>query len=410
MKPLRGIKVLDLSRILAGPWCAQLLADLGATVIKVERPFKGDDTRGWKSSTIKDLLGQDSDESAYYLAANRGKRSITVDFSKKEGQQIIKKLARQSDVLIENFKTNTLIKYQLDYDNLKKENPSLIYCSITGFGQTGPYSSMPGYDYIIQAMAGIMSVTGERDELEGGGPMRCGIPIVDLTTGLYATIAILSALHRRNSTNEGVHIDLALFDTAIALMSIHLQNTLLSGNDPARIGNTNPYVVPYQVFKGSDKSFVLAVGNDAQFCEFCKLIDHPELCNSDQFNTNANRLKNRNILIPIIQKVLKTRTANEWCNLFREHNIPVGLINKVSEVVNDCQVKSREIFFGLDHPLLNENNKKLTMISSPIRFFSKAESANSAPPMRGEATNEILEQLNFSKEQIYQLRQLKIIE
>lgn len=408
-KPLKNIKVLDLSRILAGPWCSQILADLGATVIKVERPFKGDDTRSWKSSTLKDSEGKDTDESAYYLAANRGKKSITIDFSMQEGQDIIKQLAQESDILLENYKTNQLRKYGLDWESLHKLNPRLVYCSVTGFGQNGPYSTFPGYDYIIQAMSGLMSVTGAPDNV-GGGHTRCGVPLVDLSTGLYATIAILAALHKRNFSGQGEHIDIALFDSAVSLMSIHIQNTVLSGKNPQRIGNQNPYVVPYQVFQSSDHPFVLAVGNDTQFRQLLCLLEIPELGDREEFRTNASRLQHRNELDSVLSLHFKTKPRDFWITLLRSHNIPVGPINSVKELLQDPQFSSRNLIFPLPHKYANSDTG-ISMVSSPIRFTSgQAECSMTPPPIRGQDTYDVLSSLGLSDSEIQKLKINKVVE
>ncbi len=310
--PLSHLTVLDLSRVLAGPWCTQLLADLGATVIKIERPGSGDDTRAWGPPFLKDAQGSDTSEAAYYLACNRGKLSVAVDFTKPEGQRIVRDLALQADVLVENFKVGGLAKYGLDYASVAALNPRLVYASITGFGQDGPYADRAGYDFIIQGMSGFMSVTGERDDLPGGGPQKAGVAITDLMTGMYAAVAILAALQHRDRTGQGQRIDLALLDSAVAMMAVMGMNHLVSGTPPGRAGNAHQNIVPYQVFACADGHLILAVGNDSQFAKFCAVAGHPEWARDERFARNVDRVRNRDALVPLVAGAIATRTQREW--------------------------------------------------------------------------------------------------
>jgi len=308
---LSHIRVLDLTRILAGPWCTQILADLGAEVIKIERPGGGDDTRSWGPPYLKDTDGNDTRESAYYLSCNRGKKSVALDVSTYEGQDIVRKLASQSDLLIENYKVSGLRQYGLDYESLKAVNPRLIYCSITGFGQTGPYASNAGYDFIIQAMGGMMSITGERDDLPGGGPQKVGVAVSDLMTGMYATVALLAALAHRERTGEGQYIDMALLDSEVAMVANLGSNYLVSGKAPGRMGNAHQNIVPYQAFATADGHMILAVGNDNQFSRFCSVAGRPELAQDPRFATNPNRVRNRPMLVPVVAEIMRTRTTRQ---------------------------------------------------------------------------------------------------
>src|SRR5512132_547536 len=330
--PLSHLTVLDLSRVLAGPWCTQLLADLGAEVIKIEKPGSGDDTRSWGPPFLKDTQGRDTGEAAYYLACNRGKKSVAVDFTQSEGQAIVRDLARGADIVVENFKVGGLKKYKLDYPSLAAINPRLVYCSITGFGQTGPYRERAGYDFIIQGMGGFMSVTGERDDLPGGGPQKAGIAISDLMTGMYASTAILAAIAQREISGRGQYIDACLFDTMVAMMAVMDMNYLVSGVPPVRAGNAHQNIVPYQVFACADGHMILAVGNDGQFARFCAIAGHPAWPLDPRFARNVDRVRNRDTLVPMVAEVMRTRTQRQWLEALEPEAIPCGPINRVDQV------------------------------------------------------------------------------
>ncbi len=386
---LSNIRVLDLSRVLAGPWASQILADLGAEVIKIERPGSGDDTRGWGPPYLKDAEGNDTKEAAYYLAANRNKKSVTVNISKPEGQEIIRQLAAQSDVFIENYKVGDMARYNLSYDDLKKINPKLIYCSITGFGQDGPLANLAGYDFIIQGMGGLMSITGERDDLPGGGPQKLGVAFADLMTGTYSAIAILAAIAHRNNTGEGQYIDMALLDVQVATMANMNMNYLTSGNIPKRQGNAHANIVPYQVFHAKDGDMVVAVGNDSQFVKFCEIIGHPELAQDERFMKNAGRVRNRETLIPILQGILLERNVMEWVEPLESSGVPAGPINNIAQTFEHPQVKYRKMKVELPHPL----SGTVPLVANPIRFSKTPVSYRTAPPMLGQHTQEVLSML-----------------
>jgi crotonobetainyl-CoA:carnitine CoA-transferase CaiB-like acyl-CoA transferase len=386
---LSGIRVLDLSRVLAGPWATQILADLGAEVIKIERPGSGDDTRGWGPPYLKDKEGQDTREAAYFLAANRNKKSVTVNVSTPEGQEIIRRLAAQSDVFIENYKVGDMARYHLAYDDLKKINPKLIYCSITGFGQDGPLSGLAGYDFIIQGMGGLMSITGERDDLPGGGPQKLGVAFADLMTGVYSVIAILAALNHRNTSGEGQYIDMALLDVQVATMANMNMNYLTSGIVPKRQGNAHANIVPYQVFRCKDGHMVLAVGNDSQFVKFCELIDHPELAKDERFIKNADRVRNRETLIPILQDILIERNVQDWVGPLESSGVPAGPINNIAQTFEHPQVKHRKMKVELPHPL----SGTVPLVANPIHLSKTPIDYRSAPPMLGQHTQEVLSTL-----------------
>lgn len=386
---LSNIRVLDLSRVLAGPWASQILADLGAEVIKIERPGSGDDTRGWGPPYLKDAEGNDTKEAAYFLAANRNKKSVTVNISKPEGQEIIRQLAAQSDVFIENYKVGDMARYNLSYEELKKINPGLIYCSITGFGQNGPLANLAGYDFIIQGMGGLMSITGERDDLPGGGPQKLGVAFADLMTGTYSAIAILAAIAHRNNTGEGQYIDMALLDVQVATMANMNMNYLTSGNIPKRQGNAHANIVPYQVFHAKDGDMVVAVGNDSQFVKFCEIIGHPELAQDERFITNAGRVRNRETLIPILQTILLERSVMEWVEPLESSGVPAGPINNIAQTFEHPQVKYRQMKIELPHPL----SGKVPLVANPIRFSRTPVSYRTAPPTLGQHTQEVLSTL-----------------
>lgn len=386
---LSHLRILDMSRILAGPWASQILADMGAEVIKIERPGKGDDTRSWGPPYAKDLEGQDTSESAYYLSANRGKKSVTVDITQEAGQKIIRQLARESDVVLENFKVGSLKKYGLDYESLIKVNPQLIYCSITGFGQTGPYANRPGYDFVIQGMGGLMSITGQPDDVPGGGPQKVGVALADITTGLYAAIAILAALVNRDKTGEGQYIDLALLDVQAAVLANQAMNYLTTGQAPGRLGNEHPNIVPYQSFATANGHIILAIGNDVQFMRLCNLVNHPELADDSRYATNGDRVRNRAKLIPIIEKIMKQRSSEEWLQKLDEDDIPCGPINTIDKVFANEQIQHRGMQFKMSHPVA----KKISMVANPIQFSKTPNKYDKPPPLLGEHTDEVLAEL-----------------
>jgi len=399
--PLTGIRVLDLSRVLAAPWAGQNLADLGAEVIKVERPKVGDDSRAFGPPWVKDAKGQDTRDSAYFTSANRGKKSITVNLSKPEGQKIVRELAVKSDVLLENYKFGDLERYGLGYEQLKKLNPRLIYCSVTGFGHTGPYREHPGYDFMIQGMGGMMSVTGEPDGAPGGGPQRAGVPIADIITGMYASIAVCAALVHRGKSGEGQHLDLALLDSQIALLAYQNTNYFATGKPPKRIGNLHPNIVPYQPFRASDGDVILACGNDNLFRKFCDAAGCAALAGDPRFATNGKRVENRAELTRLLQEVFGRRTKREWVELLEAAGVPNGPINDIAQVFDEPQVKARGVKIELDHPVAG----KLPMVASPMRFSSTALKYRHAPPLLGQHTDEVLrELLGCSVEQIAKLR------
>jgi glutaryl-CoA transferase len=384
---LTGIRIFDMSRVLAGPSCAQILGDLGADVIKVERPGEGDDTRKWGPPYLKDAEGRDTTESAYYLAANRAKRSLTLDFTKPAGRDLARRLIARSDVLIENYKVGTLAKYGLAYAELHAEFPRLVYCSITGFGQTGPYAPRAGYDYLIQAMGGIMSVTGEPESQ----PVKVAVAIADLMTGTYSAIAILAALRHRDETGQGQHIDMALLDTQVAWLANLGQGYLTSGDLPARLGNAHATVVPYQVFKTSDGHIVLAIGNDGQFRKFCDFAGAPALAADPRFATNPGRIRNRAELIPEMTGILARQTSAYWIRELERVGVPCGPINNLAEVFADPQVRARGMTVELPHPAAGGRPARL--IANPIKFSETPVSYDRAPPTLGQHTDEILQEL-----------------
>ncbi|EJN09988.1 CaiB/BaiF CoA-transferase family protein [Herbaspirillum sp. YR522] len=394
--PLSHIKVLDLSRILAGPWSGQVLADLGADVIKVERPGVGDDTRSWGPPFLKDRDGNETREAGYYLACNRGKRSITVDLNSSDGQRIIRELAAQSDILLENYKVGTLAKFGLAYDDLKKINPGLIYCSVTGFGQTGPKADNAAYDFMIQAMGGLMSVTGERDDLPGGGPQKVGVPIVDLMTGMYTSVAVLAALARRSQSGLGDYIDIGMLDVMVGSIANQGMNYLISGKTPRRAGNKHPNIQPQDVFACADGYIVLVVGNDGQFAKFCQVIGHPEWTSDERFASNGNRVRHQAELLPMITEVLKTRGMQQWANLLDAAGVPCSPINTIPQVFEDEQVKHRGMLLDIAHPSAGS----VPQIRSPMRFAQAALSFDKAPPLLGQHTDEVLAELGFDAQQI----------
>lgn len=404
MGALEGFRVLDLSRVLAGPWCGQVLADLGAEVIKVERPKHGDDTRAWGPPWMKDDEGRDTHEAAYYQSTNRNKLSVAIDISTPEGQEIVRALALESDVLIENYKSGSLKKYGLDYETLSKLNPKLVYCSITGFGQTGPRAQEPGYDFIIQGMGGLMSVTGEKDDLPGGGPQKLGIAFSDIATGLYSTIAIQAALLNRNITGLGQYIDMALLDVQIATLANQGMNYLASGKVPGRYGNAHANIVPYQVFKASDRDFIIACGNDTQFIQLCQAIGLPELPNNPKFTRNADRIKYREEIIHLLSTHFLTKTADEWVGIIQAAKVPVGCINNLEQAFEEPQVIERKMLVDMSHP----QREHLKVIGSPIKMSRTPVEYKNAPPMLGQHTEEILSNI-LSRERFSELKSKGII-
>jgi len=384
--PLSHLTILDLSRVLAGPWCTQVLADLGATVIKIERPDGGDDTRAWGPPYLKDAAAHDTSEAAYYLSCNRGKLSVAVDFTTPDGQRIVRDLARRADVLIENYKVGGLAKYGLDYASLAALNSRLVYASITGFGQNGPYADRAGYDFIIQGMSGFMSVTGERDDLPGGGPQKAGIAITDLMTGMYATIAIQAALAHRDRTGEGQWIDVCLFDSAVAMMAVMNLNFLVTGKPPSRAGNAHQNIVPYQVFACADGHVIVAVGNDSQFAKFCDAAGRPEWAADSRFAKNADRVRYRDVLVPLIAAVMKTRTQHAWLAALEGEGVPCGPINRLDQVFSDPQLIARGLKMDLSHPLAGT----VPQVGTPIGFSRTRPEYERGPPLLGEHTAAVL--------------------
>ena len=383
--PLSHIRVLDLSRVLAGPWAAQNLGDLGAEVIKVERPGAGDDTRGWGPPFLKDGAGKDTKEAAYYASVNRNKKSITLDLSKPEGQAIAREIAAKSAVLIENYKVGTLKRYGLGYDDLKKSNPGLVYCSVTGFGQDGPYAPRPGYDFIFQGMGGLMSITGERDGQPGAGPQKVGIAITDVLTGMYASVAILAALTHRERTGEGQYIDCALLDTIVAFNANQIVSYFCSGRIPIRYGNAHAQVVPYEVFPTADGHIILAIGNDGQFKRFCEIARCPELAEESRFKTNSQRIVHRAELIPLIAEIMRTRSKQEWIEALEAATVPCGPINNMKEVFEDPQVRHRELRVDIPHPA----GGTAPVVASPMRLSQTPVEYRIAPPLLGQHNDEI---------------------
>lgn len=403
---LGHIRVLDLTRVLAGPWCAQNLADLGAEVIKVERPGAGDDTRSWGPPYLKDAEGNDTSEAAYYLAANRGKQAITVDISTSQGQAIIRELAAQSDVVLENYKVGQLKKYGLDYESLRLIKPELVYCSITGFGQNGPYAQRAGYDFIVQGMGGFMSLTGERDDLPGGGPQKAGVAIADLMTGMYATIAVMAALTHRDRTGEGQYIDMALLDVQVAMLANMNTNYLTSGKAPKRWGNAHQNIVPYQTFATADGHIIVAAGNDGQYRKFVQVGGCPELAEDARFTSNPLRVQQRDILVPLLAEMVKRKTKKEWIAQLEEAGVPCGPINNLDEVFSDPQVVAREMCVEMPHPTAG----KVSLVGSPMKMSATPVNYAGAPPLLGENTEQILSSLlHYSPEKIAELKAASII-
>ena len=411
MNSLNGIRILDLSRVLAGPWCTQTLADLGADVIKIERPGTGDDTRTWGPPFLQDAQGVETQEAAYYLGTNRNKRSVTCDISQSAGQALIRELALHCDVFVEHFKVGDMARYGLDYASLKAINPRLVYCSVTGFGQNGPYADRAGYDYAIQGIGGLMSVTGERDDLDGG-PQKVGVAVADLMTGMYATVAILAALRHAEKTGEGQQVDMALLDTQVAMLANLGANYLVSGKVPGRAGNAHQNIVPYQVFEvacaadNSKDHLILAVGNDQQFVKFCKVANIPELGINPLFAKNRNRVLNRDQLVPILDAVMKTRGKADWLAALEAAKVPCGAINNLAEVFADPQIEARHMVTHWQHPIKND----LRLVSSPIKLSVTPVRTDLPPPLLGQHTDVVLRSiLNYSDEKLLELKRNEVI-
>lgn len=403
---LAGLRVLDLSRVLAGPWSGQLLADLGADVVKVERPGTGDDTRAWGPPWLPDDNGEPTGESAYYLSANRNKRSVTVDLGQPEGQALIRRLAEKADVLIENFKVGGLAQYGLDYASLIEVNPRLVYCSITGFGQTGPYAARAGYDFLMQGMGGLMSLTGRADGAAGEGPLKVGVALTDIMTGLYATVAIQAALARRERTGKGQHIDLALLDVQIACLANQAANYLVGGVVPKRMGNAHPSIVPYQDFPTADGYMIIAVGNDGQFARCSEALGKPEWSGDERFSRNPQRVKHRDELIALMRDVTVSRTTSEWIGIMEAAGVPCGPVNTIDKVFEDAHVQSRHMRIEMAHTL----SEKVSLVANPIRLSESPVQYRHVPPTLGAHTEEVLDAwLGMSGAEIEALRRDQVI-
>ena len=405
---LAGIKVLDLSRVLAGPWCTQVLADLGADVVKVERPGAGDDTRHWGPPFLKDAQGNDTDQASYFTACNRNKRSVTIDMATADGQALIRQMAQQADIVVENFKVGGLKQYGLDHESLRALNPRLIYCSVTGFGQDGPYAERAGYDLMIQAMSGMMSITGRPDGEPGGGPLRVGVALTDLFTGVYASTAILAALNVRHATGEGQHIDMSLLDVGMAILANQAAGFLATGQSPQRQGNSHPSLAPYQDFPTADGAMLLAIGNDGQFQRFCAAAGQPQWAADARYASNTLRVKHRTDLIPAMEAVTRTRTTAEWVALLEDKAVPCGPINTVAQAFDDPQVKARGLAVTLPRWKAGEKAgdgvEHITGVASPLRLSATPPVLRNAPPALGQHTDEVLGELGLDTERIAQLR------
>jgi crotonobetainyl-CoA:carnitine CoA-transferase CaiB-like acyl-CoA transferase len=403
---LSHLRVLDLSRVLAGPWASQLLADMGADVIKIERPGSGDDTRGWGPPFLKDAAGNDTTEAAYYLAANRGKKSLTLNIAQPEAQSIIRQLAKESDVFIENYKVGDMARYGLSYETLRDINPRLVYCSITGFGQTGPMADVAGYDFIVQGLGGLMSITGERDDLPGGGPQKVGIAAADIMTGLYSTIAILAAIEHRRISGEGQYIDMALLDVQVATMANMNMNYLCSGKVPTRQGNAHANIVPYQVFDAADGEIIIAVGNDTQFARLCNVLGCPEIAIDERYVKNADRVRHRDVLLPLLQARLITRRVEEWVGLLQPEGIPCGPVNSIAQTFANPQVMHRQMRIDLPHPL----SGSVPSVANPIKFSDTPIQYRNAPPTLGQHSHEVLQHyVGLSDAEIESLKKKHIV-
>jgi crotonobetainyl-CoA:carnitine CoA-transferase CaiB-like acyl-CoA transferase len=407
MGALTGYRVLDLSRVLAGPWCGQTLADLGAEVIKIERPGVGDDTRGWGPPWMKGQNDERTTEASYYQSTNRGKLSVALNLATSEGQELVRALATDCDVLIENYKAGSLAKYGLDYGALAELNPRLVYCSVTGFGQTGPRAAEPGYDFIVQGIGGLMSITGERDDLPGGGPQKVGVAFSDLMTGLYSTVAIQAALLSRERTGVGQYIDMALLDVQIATLCNQSQNYLASGKPPGRYGNAHANIVPYQVFRASDQDFIIACGNDSQFVALCDAIGLAELPRDPRFKRNADRVANREAVIEILSRHFLGGRAEEWIGRIHPRGVPIGAINSIAQALDEPQVQARDMLVKIPHPLKDD----FVTVGSPIKMSGTPVEYLRPAPMLGEHTDEVLKaHLGLSDERLLQLKASGVIE
>jgi formyl-CoA transferase len=405
---LDGIKVLDLSRVLAGPWCTQILADLGADVVKIERPGVGDDTRTWGPPFLKDAHGRDTDQATYFTACNRNKRSVTIDMASPEGQALLKKMAAQSDIVVENFKTGGLKQYGLDHESLRAANPRLIYCSVTGFGHDGPHASRAGYDLMIQATSGMMSITGRPDDAPGGGPLRVGVALTDLFTGVYASSAILAALEVRHRTGEGQHIDMALLDVGMAILANQASAFLNTGVAPQRQGNSHPSLAPYQDFHTKDGAMLLAIGNNGQFARFCEAAGHAEWASDPRFATNTLRVRHREVLIPQMEAVTRTRTTAEWIALLEDKAVPCGPINDIAQAFEDEQVKARGLAVSMPRQA-GDGIDHIVGVASPLRLQSTPPVLRHAPPALGQHTDEVLAELGVDEKQRAALRAAGVV-
>ncbi|TKV69330.1 CoA transferase [Marinobacter panjinensis] len=403
--PLSHLRILDLSRVLAGPWAGQVLGDLGAEVIKIERPETGDDTRSWGPPYLQGTDGS-SELSAYFLAANRNKQSLAIDIAHPEGQELVRKLVAESDVVLENFKVGGLKRYGLDYDSLKRVNPKLIYCSITGFGQDGPYANRPGYDFLIQAMGGLMSITGQPDGEPGEGPMKVGVALTDIVTGLYATIGVLAALSHRDRTGEGQYVETALLDVQVACLANQAMNYLTTGKAPTRMGNAHPNIVPYQDFPTADGNMVLTIGNDQQFSRLADVLGHPEWAGDDRFATNRARVANRKELIPKLRQATVMRSTREWVEILERKGVPCGPVNTLDQVFDDPQVLARGMKQTVSHPDLGE----VPMVGNPIKLKLTPVTYRTAPPLLGEQSDHVLRQVaGLSPGEIKVLRERGVV-
>ncbi|WP_024694895.1 CaiB/BaiF CoA-transferase family protein [Pseudomonas syringae] len=406
MGALSHVRVLDLSRVLAGPWAGQILADLGADVIKVERPVCGDDTRSWGPPFLQDAAGQNTTEAAYYLSANRNKQSVTIDFTRPEGQRLVRELAAKSDIVIENFKVGGLAAYGLDYESLKAVNPKLIYCSITGFGQTGPYAKRAGYDFMIQGLGGLMSLTGRPDGDEGAGPVKVGVALTDILTGLYSTTAILAALAHRDQSGVGQYIDMALLDVQVACLANQAMNYLTTGVSPKRLGNAHPNIVPYQDFPTADGDFILTVGNDSQFRKFAEVAGQSQWATDPRFITNKLRVANRAELIPLIRQATVFKTTAQWVDALEAAGVPCGPVNDLAQVFTDPQVLARGLAIELPHAL----GGRVAQVASPIRLSETPVEYTRAPPLLGEHTSQVLQALlGMSADEVVALRSAGVV-
>ena len=406
MKSLGHLRVLDMTRVLAGPWCTQLLSDLGAEVIKIERPGIGDDTRAWGPPYLKDSAGADTSEAAYYLSANRGKRSVTIDISTAEGQSLLHKLVEHCDIVVENYMAGQLAKYRLDYVSLVAINPGLIYCSITGFGQTGPHRTRAGYDFIMQGIGGFMSITGERDDRPGGGPQKAGVAVSDLMTGMYSAVAILAAVTHRERTGEGQYIDMALYDVSLAMLANMNMNYLTSGRAPGRAGNAHPNIVPYQVFAAADGHVVVAVGNDSQFVRFCEVAGAPHLATDARYRRNADRVRNRDALIGELEAIVRAKPVAFWTEHLDAAGVPCGAINDIAHAFADPQVAARNLRIDLAHALAGH----VPMVANPIKMSVTPPGYALPPPLLGEHTASVLrEYAGVGPEQLHSLKSRGIV-